>query len=241
VLETRGIPVRRIGRTNWPRLAETLRGCDAVYLIAPNMHPDEPALVRDVLDAARTADVDRLVYHSVAAPFCPQMPHHLGKARSEDLVRRSGMRWTILQPCAYLQNLTGAVAGGADEIRVPYDVDALFGLVDLHDVGEAAAAAPTDDRHVGATYEVGGPALVSVRDVAAVAGQVLARPVRTVRIDEATWLHSVPHLDEHCRDTFLAMFRYYDEHGLPTGGLSTAALLGRPASDLASSLRRELT
>jgi uncharacterized protein YbjT (DUF2867 family) len=133
------------------------------------------------------------------------------------------------------------VAGGADEIRVPYDVDALFGLVDLHDVGEAGAAALTDDRHVGATYEIGGPALVSVRDVAAVAGQVLARPVGAVRIDEATWLRSVPHLDEHGRDTLLAMFRYYDAHGLPTGGLSTAALLGRPAADLASSLRRELT
>ena len=89
-----------LGRGDWSTLADAMAGCQATYLIAPNMHPDEPGYVAAALAAMRTAGVPRVVYHSVASPYAPQMPHHLGKARSEDLVRRSGLAWTILQPGA---------------------------------------------------------------------------------------------------------------------------------------------
>src|SRR3954452_14727353 len=94
-----------LGRADWDDLAAALAGCDAAYLIAPNLHPDEPAYVTAALAALQQAGVARVVYHSVASPYVPEMPHHLGKARAEDVVRRSGLAWTILQPGAYLQNL----------------------------------------------------------------------------------------------------------------------------------------
>src|SRR6476620_5719415 len=68
-------------------LATSLTGCDAAYLIAPNLHPDEPAYVAAALAALVAAGVPRVVYHSVASSYVPEMPHHLGKAVSEDLVR----------------------------------------------------------------------------------------------------------------------------------------------------------
>src|SRR4051794_13304461 len=85
-----------LGRAAWADLSQALAGCDAAYLIAPNLHPDEPEYVADALVALTDAGVDRVVYHSVASPYVPSMPHHLGKAVSEDLVRRSGLAWTIL-------------------------------------------------------------------------------------------------------------------------------------------------
>src|SRR3954471_16328589 len=92
-----------LGRADWADLAASLAGCDAAYLIAPNLHPDEPAYVAEALDAMAAAGVGRVVYHSVASPYLPALPHHVGKAVSEDLVRRSGLAWTILQPGVYLQ------------------------------------------------------------------------------------------------------------------------------------------
>src|SRR3954452_16348175 len=89
-----------LGRADWHDLPAALAGCDAAYLIAPNLHPDEPGYIAAALDAARAAGVTRIVHHSVASPYAPDMPHHLGKARAEDLVRRSGLAWTILQPGA---------------------------------------------------------------------------------------------------------------------------------------------
>lgn len=183
-----------LGRADWPALATAVAGCDAAYVIAPNLHPDEPAYVAEALAALGRAGVGRVVYHSVASPYAPAMPHHVGKARSEDLVRRSGLDWTILQPGAYLQNLD--LTGPLD---VPYSVDLPFGFLDLTDLGRAAAVVLTSPGHGGATYELA-TRIATVRELAEEAG-VAVRQVA----DPGThpWLS--------------AMFAYYDAHGLPVG------------------------
>jgi uncharacterized protein YbjT (DUF2867 family) len=183
-------------------LGTALTGCDAAYVIAPNLHPDEPAYVATALAALTTAGVPRVVYHSVASPYLPELPHHLGKAVAEDLVRRSGLAWTILQPGVYLQNfdLSGPV-------RVPYDVDAPFGFLDLADLGAAAATVLLGDGHVGATYELASRQ-ATVAELAAEAGVPAER---------------IPDPGEH--PWLSAMFGYYDRHGLPAGTLPLRALL----------------
>jgi len=178
-----------------------VQGCEAAYLIAPNLHPDEPAYVTEALAALSAAGVGRVGYHSVASPYAPDMPHHVGKAISEDLVRRSGLAWTILQPGAYLQNLDLSHA-----VEVPYDVHAVFGFADLADVAEVAALVLTQDGHVGATYELASR-MATVAELAADAG-VTAR--RTDARPDG-WLGR--------------MFDYYDRHGLPVGTRTMAALL----------------
>lgn len=236
-----GASVTRIGRRQWGDLSGTLAGCDAVSVIAPNLHPDEPAYVGDVLVAAETAGVRRVVYHSVAAPYAPQMPHHLGKARSEDVVRRSGSDWTILQPCAYVQNLVPMLRSGTGVLEVPYAVDRPFGLVDLVDVAGATARVLLGDGHVGATYELGGPVPVTPADVAAEAGVVLGRPVEAVRLDPSTWAAGPgATLDARVREWLLAMYAYYDRHGLPAGGRVLRDLLGGRSTPLRDTLAREL-
>lgn len=239
-LAARGAEIVRIGRADWPRLADRLAGCAAVHLIAPNLHADEPGFVGEVLAAARLGGVPRVVYHSVASPYAPDMPHHLAKAWGEDAVRRSGLAWTILQPCAYVQNFVPELAAGG-ELVVPYALDRPFGLVDLADVGEASATVLLDEGHVGATYELGGPSLVDVEDVAAAAGRVLGRPVRARRTSPEEWVATIGvDLDPRERDLLVAMFCYYDRRGLPAGGLVLGALLGRAPHRLVDVLAREL-
>ncbi|NYE37551.1 uncharacterized protein YbjT (DUF2867 family) [Nocardioides cavernae] len=203
-LAARGTEALPLGRADWPRLTRTVRGCDAAYVIAPNLHPDEPSYVAEALAALSEAGVGRVVYHSVASPYAPAMPHHLGKAASEDLVRRSGLDWTILQPGAYLQNLD--LTGPVD---VPYSLDARFGFLDLADLGRAAAAVLTQPGHVGATYELASRA-ASVRELADEAG------VPSRRVD-----------DPQVHPWLSAMFAYYDDHGLPVGTRVLDVLLGR--------------
>lgn len=199
-----GVGARPLGRADWPDLATALAGCDAAYVIAPNLHPDEPAHVAEALTALAEADVRRVVYHSVASPYAPAMPHHLGKAVSEDLVRRSGLDWTILQPGAYLQNLDLTAP-----LDLPYSPHAPFGFLDLADLGRAAAVVLTEAGHVGATYELATRA-ATVRELADEAGVAVRRAP-----DPGThpWLS--------------AMFAYYDDHGLPVGTRTLAGLLRR--------------
>ncbi|TKV57741.1 nmra family transcriptional regulator [Nakamurella flava] len=191
----RGAEPVPLGRAEWPALGTALIGCQAACVIAPNLHPDEPDYVATVLGALTRAGVPRVVYHSVASPYAPDMPHHVGKARSEDLVRRSGLSWTILQPGAYRENLD--LSGPT--VTVPYDVDAVFGFLDLADLGAVAATVLLDASHAGATYELA-TRQATVRELAAECGLTAQQVPNEV---EHPWLR--------------AMFDYYDRHGLPVG------------------------
>jgi uncharacterized protein YbjT (DUF2867 family) len=215
-LSERGAEGRPLGRADWPQLTDAVAGCAAAYVIAPNMHYNEAAYVGSTVEAARAAGLGRLVLHSVASPYVPAMPHHLGKAVAEDVVRRSGTRWTILQPGAYLQNLdlTGT-------LRIAYRSDAPFGFADLADVGEAAAVVLTEHGHDGATYELASRR-TTVAGLAAEAGADVE--VVTPEVWAAT---DGAGLDARVRDWLLAMFAYYDAHGLPVGTLPLRTLLGR--------------
>jgi uncharacterized protein YbjT (DUF2867 family) len=220
---------------------DRLAGCDAVYLVAPNVHLDEPGIVRRVLAAAADSGVERVVYHSVAQPYVPAMPHHVDKALAEDLVRRSDLGWTVLQPCAYVQNFVEQLGAGQPELSVPYDADRPFALVDLDDVAEAAAVVLSEPGHVGATYELGGPDAVTVRDVAAAASEVLGVEVPVRTTTPAEWATGPgASLAEHARTRLLAMFEYYDRHGLLAGSLALAGLLGRRPTAVRDVLAREL-
>ena len=199
-----GVGALPLGRADWSGLAAAVSGCEAAYVIAPNLHPDEPSYVASALVALTEAGVARVVYHSVASPYVPAMPHHLGKAVSEDLVRRSGLAWTILQPGAYLQNLD--LTGPVD---LPYSPDVPFGFLDLIDVGRVAALVLTEDGHVGATYELA-TRVATVREVADEAG---------------VEVRQVP--DPGTHPWLSAMFAYYDDHGLPVGTRVLHSLLGR--------------
>lgn len=241
-VEASGGSARPLGRAELRDPAAALRGATAAYVMAPNLHPDESRFVRDLLEAAYVAGVPKVVFHSVAAPYLPEMPHHLGKAEAERLVRASDVEWVILQPCAYVQNFLPQLRGPDPAITVPYDPDAPFGLVDLAEVGEVAAAALTGGVPAGSTLELGGPHAVSVSDVARAASMVLGREVPVHRLTATEWAAGPgASLEPRERDWLLAMFEHYDRFGLRCGPLGNRSVLGRSPRSVTEVLRRELS
>jgi uncharacterized protein YbjT (DUF2867 family) len=221
-LAARGAEAVPLGRAAWIDLAGALGGCDAAYLIAPNMHPDEGAYAEQVVGALLRAGVPRVVLHSVASPYVPAMPHHVGKAQAEDVVRRSGLAWTILQPGPYVQNFK---AGSS--IRLPYRPSAEFGFADLGDLAAVAARVLLEEGHDGATYELASFSATVTRLAAGLGSTV-------ERVTPEAWAEvEGRRLDPRVQDWLLAMFAYYDRHGLPVGTKPMELLLGRPASALA--------
>lgn len=232
---------RAVGRNDFADLAAAFAGLSAAYVIAPNMHPDEPAFVERVLDAAKKVGITRIGYHSVAAPYVPEMPHHFGKAESERLIRTSGLAWTILQPGPYIQNFLPQLKAEQPELVVPYDPTKKFGLVDLNDVGEVVARIFADDAFIGATLELGGPEQINVEQLAKIGAEVLGKTVPVREISPTDWAAGPgANLEPHEREWLLAMFAYYDAHGLPVGAASTRAVLGRAPNSVAQVFAREL-
>jgi NAD(P)H dehydrogenase (quinone) len=91
-----------------------------------------------VLEAAEHAGARRFVYLSVLHPHTPRLRHHLRMFAQ-----------------IVLSTWGRAPAG---PVGVPFNVDNVFSLVDLRDLGEAGVKVLAEKVHDSATYELAGPA-----------------------------------------------------------------------------------
>ncbi len=217
-------------------------GVGAVYHICPNVHPDEVVIGRTVLAAAVGARVERFVFHSVLHPMIEGMPHHWAKLRVEEMLRESGLAFTVLQPAPYLQNLLGQWRAIADDgiYRVPYGLEARVALVDLEDVAEVGVRVLSESRHAGATYELCGPDLPDQAEIAALLAAELGREVRAQVIPAEEWAAGAEAagMGAYQVETLLKMFRYYERHGMAGGSRVLEWLLGRRPTGLAEFVAR---
>ncbi|PRZ08738.1 uncharacterized protein YbjT (DUF2867 family) [Isoptericola sp. CG 20/1183] len=144
-------------------------GARTVFLVSARESADRVALHTATIDAAVAAGVERLVYISFvgAAPdatFTFARDHWA----TEQHLRRSGLRWTVLRDNLYHQSLASFV-GADDVIRGPAG-DGRVASVAHDDVADVATAVLLDEdprRHDGVTYDVTGPIALSLTQVAA--------------------------------------------------------------------------
>jgi uncharacterized protein YbjT (DUF2867 family) len=89
--------------------------------------------------------------------------------RAEAVIRASGLEWTIIRATWFAQNFSeGNFADDVNAGLVALPVaEVLEPFVDADDIADVAVAALTDDRHVGAIYELTGPRLLTFADAVA--------------------------------------------------------------------------
>ncbi len=212
-----------------------LAGADALYLIWPNFDPDETAGAGALLAAAGRAGVGRVVYHSVLRPQARAMPHHAAKDRVEEVLDASGLRWRVLQPCAYADNLDGQLAEVAATglFRSPWGLEQAQSLVDLRDVADAAAVLLTEEGLDGGTFEAVGPQPLTAPQIAE---RLAARLGREVRAVDVVPDGPVPPPEDYAGRCRRLMFDHYRAHGFTGSPRVLEALLGRPARTFAEHL-----
>lgn len=212
-------------------MEQAARGARAIYHICPNVNPDEVSIGQVVIAAARSAGIERLVYHSVLHPQTEAIPHHWHKLRVEERLFESGLDYTILQPAAYMQNVLAQWDPMMEQgiYPVPYAIETRLGMVDLEDVAQAAAVVLTESGHVGATYELAGPGVLSQAEVANILSQKLRRPVRAqvMPLDEWERQARTGGMGDYAIETLLKMFRYYERYGFWGNPRVLTWLLGR--------------
>jgi uncharacterized protein YbjT (DUF2867 family) len=224
-------------------LGRAMQNVRAVYHICPNMSPDEVSIARAIITAASSAGVEQFIYHSVLHPQTEDMPHHWLKLRVEEQLFQSGLAYTILQPAAYMQN----VLAHWDRIvecglyPVPYPAATRLSMVDLQDVAAAAAIVLTEPGHVGATYELCGPGVLSQTETAGILSQQLGRDVVAREVPLFEWERQARDsgLGDYQVATLIKMFRYYERHGFWGNPRVLGWLLGRPPTSFAAFLERE--
>jgi NAD(P)H dehydrogenase (quinone) len=223
-------------------LRQALGEAAAVYHLCPNMHPDELAIGRRVIDAAQAAGIAHVVYHSVLHPQVEAMPHHWQKLRVEELLLAAKLPFTILQPTAYMQNLRANWGRMQNEgiLATPYPPETRLSLVDVDDVGEAAATVLTKPGHQGATYELCGTGPMSQHEVAGILAGVLGLPIRAEMVPLDEWEQNARQsgLSDYALTTLRRMFEHYAAHGLVGNSNVLRWLLGRKPTTVSEFARR---
>jgi NAD(P)H dehydrogenase (quinone) len=225
-------------------LRQALQGAVAVYHLCPNMHPDELAIGRQIIEAAQGAGVNHFVYHSVLHPQVEAMPHHWHKLRVEELLLASALPYTILQPTAYMQNLRANWPRMQNEgiLANPYPPETRLSLVDVADVGEAAAVVLTEPGHQGAIYELCGTGPMSQHEVAGILAGVLGLPIRAELIPLDEWEQSARQtgLSDYALTILRQMFEHYATYGLMGNPNVLRWLLGRKPTTVSEFARRSI-
>jgi uncharacterized protein YbjT (DUF2867 family) len=217
------------------RVRPLLGDAEALYLIWPNFVPGEAEGAAALFAAARRAGVPRVVYHSVLRPQARAMPHHAAKDAAEEALDTSGLRWRVLQPCAYAGNLDPQLPAVAatGRFRSAWGLTQAQSLVDLRDVADAAAVLLTEDGLDGGTFEVAGPEPLTAPRIAEVLAARLGRDVTAVDVVPDG---PVPPPSDHAARCLRLMFDHYRAHGFTGSPRVLEALLGRPARTLAEHL-----
>lgn len=185
-LEANGVAVRRSARKSktpfdWEdpsTWAPVLNGVSKAYV---TYFPDLafPGAV-DKLEAFTKVAADTELKHIV---LLSGRGEHFA-AMGEEIVRNSGLRFTIVRAAWFAQNfsegyLRDPILGGVlpmpgDEIKEP--------IIDIDDIADVVVAALTEDGHIGERYEVTGPRLMTFAEMAEVLSSTLARNIQHIPI-----------------------------------------------------------
>jgi uncharacterized protein YbjT (DUF2867 family) len=154
---------------------EAMTGISAVVLVSPAVPAQE---LNVVASAARVGAGHVVKATSKASPDSP-IARRRGQSEIEAGLAASGIPHTLLRSNAYMQNVLALVpAIAATSSFGSAAGQGRTGMVDARDVAAVAAGiAASPDAHVGKTYWLTGPELVSNYEVAAVLSRLLGRAI----------------------------------------------------------------
>jgi uncharacterized protein YbjT (DUF2867 family) len=161
-------------------LREAMSGIRGMFLLPG--YRDMPGLLAE----ARHAGVERVVLLSTSAAASGDTSNAISRyaIESEDVVRRSGIDWTVLRAYGFMSNtlrwLPELTAG--DVVKEPFP-GVPVAMVDPFDIATVAATALRDDGHDGQTYVLSGPEALLPADRLRILGTALHRDLRLDELD----------------------------------------------------------
>lgn len=161
-------------------LESALEGVDTMFLLTTAQRR-QAEFGRNAVRGAERAGVRRVVHLSSGdASPSSDVPWAAAPARTDALLRVSSLRWTLLKPSAFMQNLFDSAPAIRRGLLPQPTGEGVAGWIDTEDIARVASRVLVEDGHEQKEYLLTGPELLAMRDIAATLADVLEHPVRFV-------------------------------------------------------------
>jgi uncharacterized protein YbjT (DUF2867 family) len=210
-LAGQGVEVVRGDMDDETSLTRALDGAYGVFSVQTPYEAGIEAEIRQgihVADAAKRSRISHFIYSSVgSADQRTGIPHFDSKYRTEEHIRSSGMRFTIIRPVFFMENwlaMRQSIEEGA--IRLPLRSETRLQMVAVDDIGGLVAAAfEHPGKWQGRAFELAGDEL-SMADVARNFTRITGREVR---------YHAVPwsEFESSAGKDLTLMYRWFESTG----------------------------
>jgi NAD(P)H dehydrogenase (quinone) len=222
-------------------LRRAFAGAHTLFMVSASEDPDRLRLHANVVGAATDAGMERVVYTSFfgAAPDC-SFTFGRDHWHTEELIKGSGLRFTMLRDNLYLDFLPLMV--GADGVIRGPAADGRVAAVARDDIADVAAAVLLADghRHDGRSYDLTGPEALTMAEVAQRLSELAGRTIsyHPETLEEAYASRASYGAPDWEVDGWVTTYVAIANGELEAVGGDVAALAGHPPMGLDDFLRR---
>lgn len=175
-------------------LVSALQDVHAMFLVLPIVFDGRAMLTaaRNTVDAARRTGVEHIVKLSAYGAGDEGYTHARWHRRVEREIERSGLAWTFLRPNMIMQTV---LDDWGESIRTEnvfyYPVEDGYAPIDARDIARVAAHVLTEPGHEGKAYELTGPTVLPLEEMAETFTHVLGRTIRYRPISDEDYRQSL--------------------------------------------------
>ncbi|MEZ5059054.1 MAG: SDR family oxidoreductase [Saprospiraceae bacterium] len=242
-LEDKSIEARNFDYNQPNALAASLQGIDKLLLISGNEIGKRFEQHQAVIQAAKEAGVNQMVYTSLLNADDSSLvlaPEHL---ETEKALKASGIDYTILRNGWYNENYTESVQGVLEAGNLFGSAgEGKISSASREDFAEAAAVVLAEGTHKNKTYELSGDQEFTMQDYANEISEISGTKIPYVDLSEGEYSNA---LVESGLPEGLAGFLAGTHTATRKGDLYDAGndlhnLIGRPTTSIRQSLSNEL-
>jgi uncharacterized protein YbjT (DUF2867 family) len=187
-------------------LQRAMVGIKKMFLITGSTQQD-----RNVLDVGRTGLNHIVKLSTQEAGWVPVKGHGFWHHEREELIKESGISWTFLRPCMFMNAALSWAPAIKEKGVVSYPGgEGKIAPIDPWDVAAVARVALTSSEHEQRGYELTGPELLTFGEMTRTLSDVLGKPIKYVEESDEDFTRDLlqAHLPKYVADGLVSTFSY---------------------------------
>jgi NAD(P)H dehydrogenase (quinone) len=239
-LAAEGYRTARVDLDDPEQIRAAVAGHEQVVLVS-GKDPHRLQQHRAVVEAAQAAGVQHVSYTSGVRCDDPTFALGADHKATEDILKESGLTWTILRNGWYIENYIAAMQAAAQSgVFMAAVGDGTVAPAGRRDFAEALAVVLTTGGHDNRTYSLTSDTDYTYAELAAAMSQVLGKPVtyQPVSPEEYQSVLAGAGLDEQTAGFVAALDQNMGAGIMSSTGDDLSRLIGHPAMSLAEGLRQ---